>query len=170
MLHKTLLSALLFFGLTTTSLLAMDLDKVTSMLPGNEPSAAQNVAKAVGGNDLTTLLVNQLGVTENQASGGAGSILSYAKQSLSPKDFSKVASSVPGIDSLLSAAPSVGGGLSSVTGALGGNSLGGMAAVASQFSSLGLKADMIQQFTPVILDYVKGTGGSDVMKLLAGIF
>ncbi len=169
MLHKTLLSTLLFFGLTTTSLLAMDLDKVTSMLPGNEPSAAQNVAKAVGGNDLTTLLVNQLGVTENQASGGAGSILNYAKQSLSPKDFSKVASSVPGIDSLLSAAPSVGGGLSSVTGALGGNA-GGMAAVASQFSSLGLKADMIQQFTPVILDYVKGTGGSDVMKLLAGIF
>ncbi len=170
MLHKILFSALLFFGLSGTSLLAMDLGNVASMLPGKEPSAAQAAAKAVGSNDLTGMLVSQLGVTEQQAAGGAGSILNYAKQSLSPNDFSKVASSVPGIDSLLSAVPSAGGGLGGVAGALGGGSLGGMAAVASQFSSLGLKADMVQQFTPIILDYVKGTGGSDVMKLLAGIF
>ncbi len=170
MLHKTLLSTLLFFGLWSTSLLAMDLGKVTSMIPGQEPSTAQNVAKAVGGNDLTGMLVSQLGVTQEQAAGGAGSILNYAKQSLSPDDFSKVASSVPGIDSLLGAVPSAGGGLGGVAGALGGGSLGGMAAVASQFSSLGLKADMVKQFTPIILDYVKGTGGSDVMKLLGGIF
>ena len=170
MLHKTLLSTLLFIGLSATSLLAMDLEKVTSMLPGKESSTAQNAAKAVGGNNLTGMLVNQLGITPKQASGGAGSILNYAKESLSPDDFSKVASSVPGIDTLLSAVPSAGGGLGGVAGALGGGSLGGMAAVASQFSSLGLKADMIQQFTPIILDYVKGTGGSGVMKLLSGIF
>ncbi len=170
MLHKILLNSLLFFGLSGASLLAMDLGKVASMLPGKEPSAAQSVAKAVGGNDLTGMLVSQLGVTQKQAAGGAGSILKYAKESLSPNDFSKVASSVPGIDSLLSAVPSTGGGLGSVAGALGGGSLGGMAAVASQFSSLGLNAGMVKQFTPIILDYVKGTGGSDVMKLLAGIF
>ncbi len=170
MLHKTLISVLLFLGLSNTSLLAMDLGKAASMLPGKEPSTAQTVAKAVGSNDLTGMLVNQLGVTPKQAAGGAGSILNYAKQSLAPNDFSKVADSIPGIDSLLSAVPSAGGGLGGVAGALGGGNLGGMAAVASQFSSLGLKADMVQQFTPIILDYVKGTGGSDVMKLLAGIF
>ncbi len=170
MLQKTILTTLLFFGIWAASLNAMDLGDVAAMLPGKEPSTVETVAKAVGGNDLTNMLVSQLGVTQKQATGGAGSILSYAKESLSVEDFSKVASSVPGIDSLLGAVPSAGGALGSAASALGGGSLGGMAAVASQFSSLGLSADMVQKFTPVILNYVKGTGGSDVMGLLSGLF
>ncbi len=170
MLQKTILTTLLFFGISAASLNAMDLGDVAAMLPGKEPSAVETVAKAVGGNDLTNMLVSQLGVTQKQATGGAGSILNYAKESLSVDDFSKVASSVPGIDSLLGAVPSAGGALGGAASALGGSSLGGMAAVASQFSSLGLSADMVQKFTPVILDYVKGTGGSDVMGLLSGLF
>lgn len=168
MLQKTILATLLFFGLSTTSLSAMDLSKAAAMLPGNSASstATASASKAVGGTDLTSLLTSQLGITDKQAAGGAGSMLKYAQDALKPNDFSKVADSIPGIDSLLGAAPSV----SSALGALGGDSLGGMAALASQFSSLGLNADMIQKFTPIILDYVKGTGGSDVMGLLAGLF
>ncbi len=169
MLQKTILTTLLFFGISVASLNAMDLGDVAAMLPEKEPSAVETVAK-VEGNDLTNMLVSQLGVTQKQATGGAGSILNYAKESLSAEDFSKVASSVPGVDSLLGAAPSTGGVLGGAASALGGDSLGGMAALTSQFSSLGLNADMVQKFTPIILDYVKGTGGSDVMSLLSGLF
>ncbi len=166
MLQKTILAALLFFGISAASLNAMDLSQAAAMLPGSSAPSATTETKAVGGTDLTSLLTSQLGITDKQASGGAGSMLQYAQKSLKPDDFSKVADSIPGIDSLLSAAPS----LSSALGALGGDSLGGMAAIASQFSSLGLNADMIQKFAPIILDYVKGTGGSDVMNLLSGLF
>ena len=54
--------------------------------------------------------------------------------------------------------------------ALGGNALGGLASLGSAFGALGLNADMIQQFIPVILEYVKGSGGEDVMKLLEGSY
>lgn len=170
MLHKSIISSLLFLAISTVSSNAMNLSDAEAMLPGQNTPVAESASKAVEGTDLTSLLVSQLGINNKQAAGGAGSILNYAKGALSADDFSKVASSIPGIDALLSAVPSAGGGLGGVASALGGGSLGGMAAVASQFSSLGLNVDMVQQFMPVILDYVKGTGGSDVMGLLSGLF
>jgi hypothetical protein len=170
MLHQSIISALLFLTVFSTSLSAISLGEAAAMLPGQKASSTQSATQAVAGTDLTSLLVSQLGVSDKQASGGAGSILNYAKGALSADDFSKVASSIPGIDTLLSAVPSAGGGLGGVASALGGGSLGGMAALASHFSSLGLNADMVQKFMPVILDYVKGTGGSDVMSLLSGLF
>ncbi len=123
---------------------------------------------------LTDTLMKQLGVNEKQAAGGAGSLLKYAKGNLSADDFAKVGSAIPDVGSLLSLAPSLGGGKSSGLGAmaskLGGDSLGGMAGVASAFKTLGLDASMVQQFVPVILEYVQGSGGNDVMQLLQGAF
>jgi hypothetical protein len=124
---------------------------------------------------LTDALMSSLGVSQKQASGGAGSLMKYAKGNLSKDDFSKVSSSIPDMSSILAAAPAAtkaaGGGLGGIGGmasALGGDSVAGLASLASSFSDLGLSADMIQKFIPTILEYVKGTGGSDVMGLLAG--
>ena len=50
---------------------------------------------------LVDLLTSQLGVTKNQAEGGAGSIFQSAKQNLSVEDFSSIAKAVPGIDKML---------------------------------------------------------------------
>ncbi len=123
---------------------------------------------------LTDTLMSSLGVSEKQASGGAGSLMKYAKGNLSKDDFSKVSSSIPDMSSIMSAAPDVAkaagglGGIGGMASALGGDSVAGLASLASSFSDLGLSADMIQKFIPTILEYVKGTGGSDVMGLLAG--
>ncbi len=124
---------------------------------------------------LADTLMSSLGVNEKQASGGAGSLLNYAKGNLSKDDFSKVSSSIPDMSSLLAAAPAAAaatggslGGLGGMASALGGDSLAGLAGLASTFSGLGLDAGMVQQFIPVILEYVNGSGGSDVMGLLAG--
>ncbi|MEA1918836.1 MAG: DUF2780 domain-containing protein [Campylobacterota bacterium] len=124
---------------------------------------------------LTDTLMSSLGVSEKQAAGGAGSLLKYAKGNLSADDFSKVSSSIPDMSSILAAAPKAAksadgglGGLGGMASALGGDSLGGLASLASGFSDLGLDAGMIQKFIPTILEYVKGSGGSDVMGLLAG--
>ena len=145
---------------------------------------------------LVSRLTSSLGVTESQATGGAGAIFKYAKTRLSPDDFGQVASAVPGIDSLMKAAPSTesagsGGGVTGVVGsmlggsgalggiggALGGSgsatsgvggALGGLSALAGPFSNLGMSPDMIGKFVPVVLDYVKSTGGSSVMSVLKG--
>ncbi len=118
---------------------------------------------------LGETLMSQLGVSEKQANGGAGSLLKYAKGNLGKEDFSKVSSAIPDMSTLLSAAPkSSGGGLGGMASALGGDALGTLASLGSSFGALGLNADMIQQFIPIILEYVKGSGGDDVMKLLEG--
>lgn len=124
---------------------------------------------------LVGILVQQLGITQQQATGGAGSIFSMAQQSMSPSSFGQVSQAVPGMSQLLSAAPALGGSTSgagslmgSAASALGGGSLGNMAALASSFQSLGMDSGMMSQFIPVILQYVQGQGGSTTMGLLQG--
>jgi Protein of unknown function VcgC/VcgE (DUF2780) len=120
---------------------------------------------------LIQSLSNNLGVTEKQATGGAGSIFNVAKQKLSADDFAQVAKAVPGIDNMMAAAPKSDG----ATGILGGASslFGGsapsvdkVANLSGSFSQLGMNAGMVNKFIPVILDYVKSKGGDQTMKIL----
>jgi len=120
---------------------------------------------------LVDLLSSQLGVTKDQAQGGAGSIFKMAKQNLSVEDFSSIAKAVPGIDQMMGAAPKVEGSsssLGSLSSMMGSNKLGGMAGLTSSFEKLGLSGDMVSKFTPIILDYVKNKGGEHAMNLLKG--
>jgi len=56
---------------------------------------------------------------------------------MKPADFKSLTSSMPAIGSLMAAAPASTGTLT------------------SQFAKLGLKPDMVNKFTPFVLDYVK---------------
>ena len=122
---------------------------------------------------LVDLLSSQLGVSKNQAQGGAGSIFQLVKQNLSVEDFSSIAKAVPGIDQMIDAAPKIEkssgalGGISSMMGKTS-DKLGGMAGLTSSFQKLGLSGDMVNKFTPIILDYVKNKGGEHAMNLLKG--
>lgn len=124
--------------------------------------------------DLISSLTSQLGVTNEQATGGAGAIFDYAKKNLSVDDFSKIASGVPGMDKLLEAAPDLGG--DSALGKLGGlmgdsaGSLGGLASLAGSFESLGLDADTVSKYLPIVQEYIGSVSGEDAMKLLGGLF
>lgn len=127
-----------------------------------------------GTDSLVDMLTGKLGVTADQATGGAGAIFGFAKDQLSVDDFGKVADAVPEMDSLLEAAPKPedsekeSGGMSSMLSNIGG-SAGGLASLVGSFDQLGLSADMIQQFAPVLLDYVEIGGGVDTMNLLKGV-
>jgi hypothetical protein len=121
---------------------------------------------------LIGMLVNGLGVTQDQATGGAGAIFNQAKQTLSPGDFMKVSDALPGIDSLMNAAPKSSGlagslskGASSVLGGSSG-SVQGLASLADSFSSLGLSPDMVGKFTDIVLKYADQVGGKEIMSLL----
>jgi hypothetical protein len=125
--------------------------------------------------NLVDTLVRQLGITPEQAAGGAGSIFSTAKQSMSSTDFAKVTKAVPGMDQLLAAAPSQAAPSSSMTGLMGvaasalggsGSSLGKLASLAGAFQSLGLNSDMVSKFIPVILQSIQSQGGSATTGLL----
>jgi hypothetical protein len=122
---------------------------------------------------LIDSLSSQLGVSKEKATGGAGSIFQMAKQNLGGEDFSSIAKAVPGIDTMMEAAPkadkktSTLGGISSMMGG-SSNKLQGMAGLTGSFKQLGMAGDMVGKFTPIILDYVRGNGGEKAMNLLKG--
>ena len=115
------------------------------------------------GSALVSQLVGALGVTPDQAMGGAGALFNLAKSKLSADDFAKIASAVPDMDSLLGAAPEVGG-LAKGLGGMGG----GLASLAGSFKELGLSPDMAGKFAKEALSYVQSSGGDAAMKLLEG--
>ncbi|MES9939707.1 MAG: DUF2780 domain-containing protein [Candidatus Thiodiazotropha sp. 6PLUC2] len=123
-------------------------------------------------NDLLSALTSQLGVSTEQASGGAGSLFKMAQSNLSEGDFSQIASVVPGIEEMMSGAQSSGkesGAVGAVASMLGDNSsAGNLANLASSFGNLGMDSDMVGKFMPIVLDFLQTQGGDTVMSLMKG--
>lgn len=117
---------------------------------------------------LVDALVGQLGVSQQQALGGAGAIFQVAKAKMAPEAFSNLSQSIPGMSEMLAAAPQAGQPLSGVTSVLGGASstVNTMAVLANQFRQLQMSPGMVNQFIPVVVDYVKNTSGQMTAKLL----
>jgi len=127
-----------------------------------QTSAAAAAAKASP--DLVAALSKELSATPDQAAGAAGALFGAAKSRLAPTDWAQVAKAVPGMTSLLKAAPAAaGGGASNPL-----SQVAGLASAASAFSKLGLSPDLVAKAIPVLTSFVTKSGGADVGKLLAG--
>jgi hypothetical protein len=135
---------------------------------------AFNVTAQAQGPDLIQMLTSQLGVSGEQATGGAGAIFEYAKENLDADDFATIAQGIPAMDNLMAMAPEPenSSALGRASQRLGDfdSSLGGLAGLASSFESLGLNADMVNQFMPIVSDYVSSVSGEQAMALLQGLF
>ena len=124
------------------------------------PAATQQIG-------LVDILVRQLGVSPQQAMGGAGAIFQMAQGNMNPQAFGSLSQSVPGMSTMLGAAPAMpaAGGLTSLMGN-SGSSLGSVASLAGSFQQLNLSPNMVSQFIPVVTNYVKQTGGQATADLL----
>ena len=120
--------------------------------------AAAAAAKASP--ELVGALSGEIGGSPEQAAGAAGALFGLAKSRLKPEEFGQISKAVPGMDLLLGAAPALGG------AALA--QVGGLASMASAFSKLGLKPDMVAKAIPVLTQFVSKTGGANLGSLLAG--
>ena len=149
----------------------------TSVLVALLLAAAGPVAAA----GLTDLLMSQVGVTQPQAVGGAGSIFKLAQAQMTPGNFAKLKGAVPGMEQYLGAAPALAPVAPATTTAAPAQALGGtgqlggvggklatLQQLAPAFDTLGMKQKMIGKFVPVVVDYVKQQGGLSTAKLLTG--
>lgn len=116
---------------------------------------------------LVDILMRQLGVSQEQALGGAGAIFQAAQGNMNPQAFATLSQSIPGMNTMLGAAPAspIAGGLSSLMGS-GNNTLGNMAGLAASFQQLNLSPDLVGQFIPIITNYVSQTSGQMTANLL----
>ncbi len=146
----------------------------TAAPPASASAAAGEAAKSANP-ELVGMLSSQLGITPKQAEGGAGAVFSYAKSKLTSDNFKKVAKAVPGIDGLIKAAPPAetkgAGGMESVSGLASqlGGSAGAAATLAPAFQKLGIPAETVGKFLPMVVDYVTKKGGASVGNLLGGV-
>lgn len=119
--------------------------------------------------ELVDLLTKQLGVTGQQAEGGAAVLFKAAKDKLGGDEFGKLLGGVPGLSDLMNKAPATGGGLGGLLGGLAG-AVGGNAALVSTimtgFGKLGLGVEDAKRFAPVILGFLKTKVGPDVVSKL----
>ncbi len=126
--------------------------------------------------DLIKLLTDQLGIQDNQARGGVGLIFDLVKKKLGDKEFAQVSNLVPQAQSWMGEAPKTddaGGGLLGMAGSLaskfGFDDLGKLAGLAAGFKKLGLDADMITKFIPVVMKYAESLGGDNLKAILAKV-
>lgn len=133
-----------------------------------QAGAPEATAAAKANPELVGALSKEMGATPEQAAGAAGALFGVAKSRLKPEDFSQIATAVPGMDSLLKAAPASAGGATSSTLSQLGSGATGLAGAASAFSKLGLSQDMVGKAVPVLTSYVTKSGGSKAGSLLAG--
>lgn len=138
-------------------------------------AASPHATQELKSGSLTDLLIKRVGVTQAQAEGGAGALFQAAKGKMQADSFSQLEQSVPGIQSMLGAAPTASqtstlggfaGGLSSLAGSSGGTT-GNLLAVASAFQQQGMSPAMIQQFVPVIIEYVKNNSNGALASTLS---
>jgi hypothetical protein len=108
---------------------------------------------------LTGLLKGQLGVTEDQAAGGVGSILTLAQEKLIKGDFDKITQVVPGASKYMAQAKSLG----AVTGPIKD-----MKGLQAALGRLAMSPEVQAKFVPAVTDYIGKAGGGSVQKLLAG--
>ena len=140
---------------------------------GSTAAPAATPTAAVGGS-LVSLVGQQLGVSNTQATGGLGAIFSVAKQQLGGDQFGQIASAVPGMDGLLAAAPKVESG-SKINGLLSQAGQYGKAAqnagyLNSAFKQLGLSPEMVGPFVDIASQYLQSSNptAATLLKQVAG--
>jgi hypothetical protein len=132
-----------------------------------QSAASAGAAAAKASPELVGALSKEIGSSPEQAAGAAGALFGVAKSKLSPAEFSQVSNAVPGMDLLLKAAPTGGGGATGGLGQLGG-AAAALPGAASAFTKLGLSPELAAKAIPVITQFVTKSGGANVGKLLAG--
>lgn len=148
--YRLMLSILLLLpGLATA--------QVPDLLKSAQSSdMAKSVSDSVSGS-LPSVLQSQLGISEDQAEGGLGSLLSLASENLDSGDFDKLSGMIPGAGGYMDAAKKLG----ALAGPL--KNLDGLNAA---LAKLGISPDVIARFVPTVTDAISKFGGADAAGLL----
>ncbi|WP_298776091.1 DUF2780 domain-containing protein [uncultured Shewanella sp.] len=163
----TKLHLALFLCIFSFTAYAAQLENLANtMLQADKTSTTNNTNQA----DLVQITMDQLGITQAQAQGGLGSLLSMAKSSLGGSSFDPIANSIPNINSLLQATPEVDNSsplstLSNQLGNLSPTAKGGLM-VYNAFEQLGLSKEMVDPMMDILGDYLNTNGSKGSSDLL----
>ena len=135
-------------------------------------SEADNAPAVKNVVSLTSMVTEKLGVSQQQAEGGLGTLFGMVKSTLDSPEFSQLSQYVPEMNSLLQAAPAISEdakGLSSLLGKAGkyGEALQSGSQAYAQFKTLGLDAAQIPRYIEVTNEFLENQGGTDISSLFS---
>jgi len=124
-------------------------------------SSSSSVA-SLASNPLISSLTSatNLGLSPDQAIGGAGALMSIAKGNLSSENWGKVSDAIPASDSIMDS------GLKKV--GLSSDKLKSLADLSGQVGKLGLNMDQVNAMVPAIGDFMSKGGNSEAADLFKG--
>lgn len=147
-------------------------------MPKSEPAAQQQTpslsavaSDALAHNPLVKDTMSKLGMTQEQAQGGLGTILSLTKSTLGEQKFQSLTKDIPGADALLAAAPVLDknsgmSGLLSEAGDLGKSFQGG-AMVYDAFAKLGIAKEQAIPLINMLKEYLQKHSDNHAVALLS---
>jgi len=109
---------------------------------------------------LIAMLTSKLGITDNQAQGGMGSLLTLAKEKLPAADFTKFTNLIPAAGKYMEIAKTPG----AVVGPLKN-----VAGLNGALGKLGMSSDAVKNFIPTVSNMLSSTGGATATNLLAKV-
>jgi Protein of unknown function VcgC/VcgE (DUF2780) len=151
-------------------------EEVTKEESANSSAGTAQLLKT--GLALLPMLTQQLGITESQAGGGLGALLTTAQSLMAADQFSSLTSAIPNASGLMKAVPAFSKSSSSKNDLVGSalslagensDKLTAGADLVSQFSSLGLDSGMISKFTGVTSDYLTQSGKTEEAGSLTSV-
>jgi hypothetical protein len=122
-------------------------------------SLAQSLTDLAGAmkDPLISSLTSKLGVTDSQAKGGMGSLLTLAKEKMSGGDFGKLTALLPQATKYMDTAKQLGAVVAPLVN---------MKGLDGALSKLGMKPETVSKFVPTVTDYIGKLGGDSAKSLL----
>ena len=106
---------------------------------------------------LINVLTSSLGLSQNQAIAGAGSLLGLASEKLGAQDYAKIAGAIPGSSDLVKQA-------GDLTGL--GKNFGSLANVTSALGKMGISSSQVTSIGSSMADFAGKSGGESTKNLL----
>nr|WP_268234470.1 DUF2780 domain-containing protein [Neiella marina] len=119
---------------------------------------------------LIDSVTSQLGISSDQANAALGTLFNMAQSSMSSGDFGQLSDIVPGISSMMGAAPEVeSSAAGSLLGGLGGDlgaAAGNLDILNQSLSAIGLDPEVAGPLVNTLYDYVQSEGGQALLASL----
>jgi hypothetical protein len=123
---------------------------------GSTSSSLESLAS----NPMISSLTSGLGLTANQAIGGAGALLGIAKSNLTSDNFKKVADAVPGASSIMDSGLKMGG--------LSEDKVKSLADLSGSLGKMSLTQDQVTSMVPAMGDFMTKGGNTEAADLFKG--
>lgn len=145
-------------GTTTSSTTANPVGSTPTAASAGSDTTSTGLAGSLtssGSSLALTESLSGLGLSADQSSGAVGSVLSMAQTKLSPTDYGKVASAVPGASGYVQKAEAANG--------------GPVTSLDAAYSKLGISPAIGAQVTPLIVNGISKVAGPTVGGLLSSV-